>query len=120
MSKEMELIKNYREKMAVWQSLLNKESDKREDMLEEAGDPDKEPENLRERLDKYAEDSGLREKQHQALVELKSAENQLFSFKLEQCEDPVERENLSHLARDYAGRITWLKNFLEEDKKDGK
>lgn len=118
MDKELQdLIAVYREKCAIWESLLDIESQKREAMIVASGDDENEPENLRERLDDYANDSGLREKQHDALVELKEAERKLFTWHLDHVQSDEEMEELKQLARDYAGRITWLRRFLVLEEK---
>lgn len=109
-----ELVADYRVKSKSWHELLEVESLKRESMLVTDGAEESEPDNLRERLDDYAVDSGLREKQQKALFDLKEAERKLFSWHLEHVQSPHELEELKQLARDYAGRITWLRRFLED------
>lgn len=111
-----ELVLDYRAKNKVWQDLLQKESDKRDDLIAENDDEtQEEPDDLRETLDRYADRSGLRDKQREALAELKEAERKLFAYQLDHCDKPQLRDELSRLSRDYAGRITWLRQFLEDE-----
>ena len=110
-----ELVQQYRKTEEVWRNLLEKESDKRDDLISKSdADEGDEPANLREVLDDYADKSGLRDKQRDALIELKEAERKLFAWQLDHTEDPQMREELGHLAQDYAGRITWLRQLLKE------
>lgn len=108
------LIKNYQESYKKWDELLEEERQKREELIENTATPSEEPEDLREQLDSYCEKSGLRERQSAALQTLKDAEAALFEYQLENCA-PAMQDDLRHLARDYAGRITWLKQFLPQD-----
>ncbi|MDO5015529.1 MAG: hypothetical protein Q4E09_00720 [Eubacteriales bacterium] len=112
MSKELqELIEKYRQKNELWQDLVEKEKAVREELVEK-NDGD-EPEDLRSLLDEAVEKSGLRKAQQEALAELKKAEQKLFAFNVDHCTDPDLKQELEHLAQDYAARITWLKQFLE-------
>lgn len=112
---QKKLVNEYRKAMKVWQALLEEESKKRSHMIDASEEKEGEPDNLREKLDEYVKDSGLLEQQKTALDRLKQAEQHLFAFFLDRATTAEEHEELSHLSRDYAGRITWLKqNFLED------
>ena len=111
---QKKLVNEYRRAMKKWQALLEEENEKRSHMIDASGIQEgTEPDGLREKLDEYVKDSGLLERQHEALLKLKESEQHLFAFFLDRATTPEEHEELAHLSRDYAGRITWLKqNFL--------
>lgn len=118
-----ELILKYRQCISAWEGLLQQEDDLREEMAqaneeqqkEEGLDEETQTEPLLEELEEAMEDTGLRQEQKAALADLKRVEQALFACEMDRATTPEEKEEFIHLAQDYAGRITWLRKFLEED-----
>ncbi len=106
------LVERYRVAYKNWRALVKEEREMRQNLIKDT--EGNEPENLRDLLEEEVAKTGLRARQQAALSETKEAERLLFNFNVDHCEDPELKAELEHLAQDYAARITWLKQFLEE------
>lgn len=107
-----EIIDSYRECSAIWNKLLDEESAIRLKLMDGRAENEVDSAEIRNALKEAVESIGLRDKQRKAIADLRDAERALFSQLFDQCQSSLEREELTRLSRDYAGRITYLKRYL--------